>query len=116
MVNHKLFQLQIKRKKILFMSIQFALVIFLFSMWELLTYLNVLDKFLFSCPSEIIKLLIENIKSSEIFIHIGYSLYHEFLMAKFRLKLKKAGKTTRPFGYGLNQILYDYTVEVRNIF
>ena len=31
-----------------------------------------------------------------------------------RLKLKKVGKTTRPFGYDLNQILYDYTVEVRN--
>ena len=82
MVDHKLFQLQIKRKKILFMSIQFALVIFLFSMWELLTYFNVLDKFLFSCPSEIIKLLIENIKSSEIFIHIGYSLL-ETLIALF---------------------------------
>ena len=39
---------------------------------------------------------------------------HEFLIAKFRLKLKKAGKTTRPFRYDLNQIPYDYTVEVRN--
>ena len=39
---------------------------------------------------------------------------HEFLIAKFRLKLKKVGKTTRPFRYGLNQIPYDYTVEVRN--
>ena len=38
---------------------------------------------------------------------------HE-LIAKFRLKLKKAGKTTRPFWYDLNQIPYDYTVEVRN--
>ena len=37
-------------------------------------------------------------------------------MAKFRLKLKKVGKTTRPFGYDLNQIPYDYTVEVRNRF
>ena len=36
--------------------------------------------------------------------------------AKFRLKLKKVGKTTRSFGYDLNQIPYDYTVEVRNIF
>ena len=36
--------------------------------------------------------------------------------AKFRLKLKKVGKTTRPFRYDLNQILYDYTVEVRNSF
>ena len=39
----------------------------------------------------------------------------ELLTAKFRLKLKKVGKTTRPFSYDLNQILYDYTVEVTNI-
>ena len=39
---------------------------------------------------------------------------HELLIAKFRLKLKKLGKTTRPFRYDLNQIPYDYTVEVRN--
>ena len=38
---------------------------------------------------------------------------HELLIAKFRLKLKKAGKTTRTFRYDLNQIPYDYTVEVR---
>ena len=38
------------------------------------------------------------------------------LIAKFRLKLKKVGKTTRPFTYDLNQIPYDYTVEVRNRF
>ena len=41
---------------------------------------------------------------------------HEFLIAKFRLKLKKVGITTRPFRYDLNQIPYDYTVEVRNRF
>ena len=41
---------------------------------------------------------------------------HELLNAKFRLKLKKVGKTTRPFRYDLNQIPYDYTVEVRNRF
>ena len=41
---------------------------------------------------------------------------HELLIAKFRLKLKKVGKTTRPFKYDLNQIPYDYTVEVRNRF
>ena len=41
---------------------------------------------------------------------------HEFLIAQFRLKLKKVGKTTRPFRYDLNQIPYDYTVEVRNTF
>ena len=41
---------------------------------------------------------------------------HELLIAKFRHKLKKVGKTTRPFRYDLNQIHYDYTVEVRNRF
>ena len=41
---------------------------------------------------------------------------HELLFAKFRLKLKKVGKTTRSFRYDLNQIPYDYTVEVRNKF
>ena len=41
---------------------------------------------------------------------------HELLIAKFRFKLKKVGKTTRPFRYDLNQIPFDYTVEVRNRF
>ena len=41
---------------------------------------------------------------------------YELLIAKFRLKLKKVGTTTRPFRYDLNQIPYDYTVEVRNRF
>ena len=41
---------------------------------------------------------------------------HEFHIAKFSLKLKKVGKTTRPFRYDLNQIPYDYTVEMRNRF
>ena len=41
---------------------------------------------------------------------------HEFLTAKFTLKLKKVGKTTTPFRYDLNQTPYDYTVEVRNRF
>ena len=41
---------------------------------------------------------------------------HELLIAKFRLKLKKVGKTATPFRYDLNQIPYDYTVEVRNRF
>ena len=43
-------------------------------------------------------------------------LDHELLIAEFRLKLKRVGKTTRPFRYDLNQIPYDYTVEVRNRF
>ena len=47
---------------------------------------------------------------------MDYGSDHELLIAKFRLKLKKVGKTTRPFGYELNQIPYDYTVEVRNRF
>ena len=41
---------------------------------------------------------------------------HELLIDKFRLKLKKIGKTTRPFMYDLNHIPYGYTVEVRNRF
>ena len=41
---------------------------------------------------------------------------HELLIAKFRLKLKKVGKTTRPFRYDLKQIPYDYTVEVTSRF
>ena len=41
---------------------------------------------------------------------------HELLIAKFKVKLKKVGKTSRPFRYDLNQIPYDYTVEVRNRF
>ena len=41
---------------------------------------------------------------------------HEFLIVKFRLKLKKVRKTTKPLRYDLNQIPYDYTVKVTNIF
>ena len=41
---------------------------------------------------------------------------HELLTAKFKLNLKKVGKTSRPFRYDLNQVPYDYTVEVRNRF
>ena len=41
---------------------------------------------------------------------------HELIIGKCRLKLKKVEKTTRPFRYDLNQIPYDYTVEVRNRF
>ena len=45
-----------------------------------------------------------------------YGSDHELLIAKFRLKLKKVGKTTRPFRYDLNQVPYNYIVEVRNRF
>ena len=45
-----------------------------------------------------------------------YGSDHELLIAKFRLKLKKVGKTTRPFRYDLNQIPNNYTVKVKNRF
>ena len=44
------------------------------------------------------------------------ALDHELFIAKFRLKSKKGGKTNRPFRYDLNQIPYDYTMEVNNRF
>ena len=47
---------------------------------------------------------------------VGCGSDHELLIANFRLKLKKIGKTTSPSRYDLNQILYDYTVEVMNRF
>ena len=49
-------------------------------------------------------------------LEADYCSDHELLIAKFRLKLKKVGKTTRPFRYDLNKIPYDYTMEVRNRF
>jgi len=56
------------------------------------------------------------IQSAEIRPEADCGSDHELLIAKFRLKLRKVGKTTRRFRYDLNQIRYDYTVEVRNIF
>ena len=47
---------------------------------------------------------------------MDYGSDHELFIAKFRVKLKKVRKTTRPFWYDLNQITYDYTVEVKNRF
>ena len=55
-------------------------------------------------------------QSSQTILGADYGSDHELLIAKFKLKVKKAGKTTRPFSYDLNQIPYDYTVEVRNRF
>ena len=58
---------------------------------------------------------IKRLFSSSSAIRVVSSAYlHELLITKFRLKLKKVGKTTRPFRYDLNQTPYDYTVEVRN--
>ena len=53
-------------------------------------------------------------KKTRLGAHCGSD--HELLIAKFRLKLKKVGKTPRSFRYDLNQIPYDYTVKVRNRF
>ena len=47
---------------------------------------------------------------------VDYGSDHELLIAKFRLKLKKVGKTTKSFRYDLNQIPYDYTAEMTNRF
>ena len=57
-----------------------------------------------------------SIQSAKTRLGADYGSDHELLIAKFRLKLKKVGKTTRPFRYDLNQIPYDYTVAVRNRF
>ena len=53
-------------------------------------------------------------KKKRLAVYCGLS--HELLIAKFRLKLKKVGKISRPFRYDLNQIPYDYTMEMRNRF
>ena len=55
-------------------------------------------------------------QSAKTRLEADYGSDHELLLAKYRLKLKKVEKTTRPFRYDLNQIPYDYTVEVRNRF
>ena len=52
----------------------------------------------------------EAIQSAKIRLGADYGSDHELLIAKFRLKLKKVGKTTRPFRDDLNQIPYNYTV------
>ena len=57
-----------------------------------------------------------SIQSAKTRLGADYGSDHELLIAKFRLKLKKVGETTRPFRDNLNQIPYDYTVEVRNRF
>ena len=57
-----------------------------------------------------------SIQSAKTRLGADYGSDHELFIAKFRLKLKKVGKTTRPFTYDLNQITYDYTVEVKNRF
>lgn len=81
-MNKSIYQLKIRKEKRNILIIQALLVVALFAFWELFSQIGILDKFLFSCPSEILILLIENIKSNEIFIHVGYSLL-ETLIALF---------------------------------
>ena len=57
-----------------------------------------------------------SIQSAKTRLGADCSSHHELFIDKFRLKLKKVGKTTRPFRYDLNQIFYNYTVEVTNRF
>ena len=57
-----------------------------------------------------------SIQSAKTRLGADHGSDHELLIAKFRLKLKKVGKTTRPFRYVLNQITYSYTVEVTHRF
>ena len=57
-----------------------------------------------------------SIQSAKTRLEVDCGSDYELLIAKFRLKLKKVGKTTRPFRYDLNQIPYYYTIEVRNRF
>ena len=57
-----------------------------------------------------------SIQSAKTRLEADWGSDHELLIAKFRLKLKKGGKTIRPIRYDLNQIPYDYTMEVRNRF
>ena len=57
-----------------------------------------------------------SVQSAKIRLEADCGSDHELLVAKLRLKLKKVGKTTRPFRYDLNQTPYDYTVEMTNRF
>ena len=60
--------------------------------------------------------LLRQLPSENNSLFLACGLDHELLAVKFRLKVQKVGKTTRPFRYDLNQIPCDYTVEVRNRF
>ena len=62
------------------------------------------------------KLYVINKNKTGSLIQADYGSDHELLIANFRLKLKKVGEITRPFSYHLNQIPYNYTVEVTNRF
>ena len=57
-----------------------------------------------------------SIQSAKTRLGADYGSDHELFIAKFRLKLKKVGETNRPFRYDLNQIPYNYTVQMKNRF
>ena len=63
-----------------------------------------------------VKKLEKTLTDNKAVITLSKELGQKVLIVKFRLKLKKVGKTTRPFRYDLNQIPYDYTVEMGNRF
>ena len=73
-------------------------------------YLNQIDYIFCSQDGE------AHIQSAKTKLRADYGSDHKLLIAKFRLKLKKVGKTTRPFRYDLNQIPYNYTVEMTDRF
>ena len=79
MSKHKEFIKKYKREKFKILGLQLLCVILFFGLWEVLTSVKIIDEFLVSKPSAILKLLYDYIVSKEIFIHIGISLYETFL-------------------------------------
>ena len=79
LTNQEKYVKMIKKSKLTIRLLQIATVIVLFGAWELFATVGILDEFLFSKPSAIIKLLISYIKSNEIFLHIGVSLLETLL-------------------------------------
>ena len=65
---------------------------------------------------DLLSLINGSLQSAKTRLGVDCGSDHELLIAKFKLKLKKVGKSIRPFRYDINQILYDYTVEVTNKF
>ena len=81
-----------------------------------LTRLTFVDKVMSLLFHMLSRLVITFLPRSKHLLISWLQLSSAAILVKFRLKLKKVGKTTRPFRYDLNQIPYDYTVEVRNRF
>ena len=80
--------------------------------WKIITFFSLYFCKNLQCWNDYLFILLNSL----VLVHLTiYSRFY-FCVMKFRLKLKKIGKTTRPFRYELNQISYDYTVEVTNRF